>query len=163
MYEAAVEQARAPEFYTALGVPDTVDGRFELIALHGFLIMHRLKEEPGKGPALAQSLFDFMFADMDAALREMGAGDLGVGRRVKTMAKGLLGRIAAYQTGLGDNDPGTLESALRRNLYGTVEPDPAHVAAVAAYVRAATGLLAGQTADGFLAGKVQFPAVPGRR
>ncbi|MEX2297639.1 MAG: ubiquinol-cytochrome C chaperone family protein, partial [Dongiaceae bacterium] len=104
LYEAAVEQARSPAFYTALGVPDTVDGRFELIALHGFLVMHRLKTEPGEGPPLAQALFDFMFADMDAALREMGAGDLGVGRRVKTMAKSFLGRVAAYEAGLADPD-----------------------------------------------------------
>ncbi|MEX0809736.1 MAG: ubiquinol-cytochrome C chaperone family protein [Dongiaceae bacterium] len=163
LYEAAVEQARAPAFYTTLGVPDTVDGRFELIALHGFLIMHRLKDEPGEGAPLAQALFDFMFADMDAALREMGAGDLGVGRRVKTMAKGFRGRIAAYQTGLADPAPATLESALRRNLYGTVEADPAALTAMAGYVRAAGGALEGQTVDGFLAGKVLFPAIPGRR
>jgi cytochrome b pre-mRNA-processing protein 3 len=174
LYEITVEQARAPAFYTDLGVPDTIDGRFELIALHVFLVMQRLKREPDGGPDLAQALFDVMFADMDAALREMGAGDLGVGRRVKTMAKGFLGRISAYEAGLaaaGEAAPGSapgpasgsaLEAAMRRNLYGTAEPDPAMLAAMAGYARAAAGLLAGQPGAGLLAGRVQFPVPPRR-
>jgi cytochrome b pre-mRNA-processing protein 3 len=160
LYDAAVAQARSPVFYAALHVPDTLDGRFELIVLHGFLIMHRLKSEPAPGPDLAQSLFDVMFADMDAALREMGAGDLGVGRRVKTMAKGFLGRVAAYESGLAEAAGPALEAALRRNLYGTVEPDQAALAAMSGYIRAAVGGLAAQPGAAILAGEVRFPAPP---
>jgi cytochrome b pre-mRNA-processing protein 3 len=134
LYAAVVAQARRPEFYARLGVPDSLDGRFELIALHLFLALRRLKAA-GEGEA-GQALVDRFVADMDASLREMGAGDLGVGRRVKAMAQGLYGRIAAYEDGLAQPG-GRLEEALRRNLYGTApEPDAAVLGLVADYVRA---------------------------
>jgi cytochrome b pre-mRNA-processing protein 3 len=135
LYAAVVAQARRPEFYARLGVPDSLDGRFELIALHMFLALRRLKAE-GEA-ASGQALVDRFVQDMDASLREMGAGDLGVGRRVKAMAQGLYGRIAAYEEGLAQPDD-QLEAALRRNLYGTApEPGPAEAVlrVVAAYVR----------------------------
>ena len=157
LYEAAVGQARRPEFYETLGVPDTLDGRFELVALHGFMLMRRLRPVPG-GPALGQSLFDVMFADMDASLREMGAGDLGVGRRVKTMAKGFLGRMAAYDAGLAGTAP--LDAALRRNLYGTSEPAPEALAAMTRYVGAMEKSLADQADSDLLAGRAGFPPPP---
>lgn len=158
LYDAAVRQARDPYFYAELGVPDSVDGRFELVALHGFLLMRRLKPIAGGGP-LAQRLFDVMFADMDASLREMGAGDLGVGRRVKTMARGFLGRIAAYEAGLADR--AALPAALRRNLYGTVEPAEAALAAMAGYMAAVAEGLEKQPESALLAGRASFPPPPG--
>src|SRR3546814_8966780 len=82
LYAAIVAQARHPAFYQDYGVPDTVDGRFEMIALHAFLLLHRLKQDPERTAKLGQAVYDAMFLDMDASLREMGAGDLGVGRRV---------------------------------------------------------------------------------
>src|SRR5258708_2523626 len=100
LYEAVVERAREPWFFTRLGVPDTFDGRFELTALHGFLVLNRLKADRPRAAELAQELFDAMFADFDRSLREMGLGDLGVGRQVKTMAKAFYGRIGAYEAGL---------------------------------------------------------------
>lgn len=102
LYRAIVIQARQTVFYSVHGVPDSVDGRYEMIALHVFLVLQQLKAS-GEG-GLAQDLFDTMFADMDQSLREMGAGDLGVGRRVRAMAEGLYGRIAAYEAGLAGND-----------------------------------------------------------
>jgi cytochrome b pre-mRNA-processing protein 3 len=134
-YAAVVAQARRPEFYAQLGVPDTLDGRFELVALHTFLILRRLKSQ-GEGGA-GQALVDLFIQDMDASLRELGAGDLGVGRKVKAMAQAFYGRIAAYDAGLADGAE-SLEAALRRNLYGTAaEPGPpaAILAALAGYVR----------------------------
>ncbi len=140
LYEGVVAQARQPGFYRDCGVPDSVDGRFELIALHAFVVLHRLKADPTDTEALGQALFDVMFQDMDQSLRELGAGDLGVGPRVKRMAQGLYGRIAAYEAGL--SDPATvLEAALRRNLFGTVTPEPAQVEAMAAYLRGAVEAL----------------------
>ena len=121
LYKIVVAQARNPGFYRDCAVPDTLDGRFEMIALHLFLVLHRLKGGDPATAAAAQDLHDLFFADMDQSLREMGAGDLGVGKRVKQMAKGFYGRIAAYEAGLeGDGD--ALEQALRRNLYGTTDP-----------------------------------------
>jgi cytochrome b pre-mRNA-processing protein 3 len=116
--------------------------------------------EPGIEPAaaaLAQSLFDAAFADMDASLREMGAGDLGVGRRVKQMATGFYGRAAAYEEGLAG--AAELEEALRRNLYGTVDPAPAALAAMARYLRIAAESLASQPLAALREGRVEFPAI----
>src|SRR5579885_2019728 len=96
LYRAVVAQARAPAFYVAYGVPDTLDGRFDLIALHMFLVLHRLKSDTDAS-TVSQALFDIMFDDMDRSLREMGVGDLGVGRRVRAMAEALYGRMAAYE------------------------------------------------------------------
>jgi cytochrome b pre-mRNA-processing protein 3 len=101
-YRRIVAQARRSEFYAGGGVPDSLDGRFEMLALHLFLVLHRLKRE-GEDPAcvaLAQALADRMVADLDANLREMGAGDLGVGRRVKRMAGTAYGRIVAHEAGI---------------------------------------------------------------
>src|SRR5207244_2902563 len=76
LYETIVEQARQPLFFSRYGVPDTLDGRFELLAPHGFLVLNRLKAEHSQTAELAQALFDVMFSDLDRALREMGVGDL---------------------------------------------------------------------------------------
>jgi len=135
LYEGVVAQARQPGFYRDCGVPDSVDGRFELIALHIFLVLRRLKADTGDGGGLGQALIDVMFQDMDQSLRELGAGDLGVGPRVKRMAQGPFGRIAAYEDGLC-GPPANLEAALRRNLYGTVTAEPDQVRAMAGYLRA---------------------------
>lgn len=140
LYEGVVAQARQPGFYRDCGVPDSVDGRFELIALHAFLVLRRLKAHPGDEGELGQALFDVMFQDMDQSLRELGAGDLGVGLRVKRMAQGFFGRIAAYEDGLS-GPPENLEAALRRNLYGTVSAEPEQVGAMAEYLRAAAEAL----------------------
>jgi len=155
LYARVVEQARRPWFYEAGGVPDTLDGRFEMIALHAFLLLRRLKRDSGRAAALNQAVVDTMFADMDASLREMGAGDLGVGPRVQRMAAGFYGRIAAYEAGLSGSDQ-ALAAALRRNLYGTVEPDAAGTAAMCAYMRAAAARLSGQPLGSLRAGAVDF-------
>ena len=99
LYGAAVAAARDPFLYTALRVPDTLDGRFDMIGLHTFLLIQRLKREPAPGPALAQAVFDAMFSDMDINLREMGVGDLSVGRKVRVMWEAFHGRAAAYADG----------------------------------------------------------------
>jgi cytochrome b pre-mRNA-processing protein 3 len=160
LYESIVEQARQPVFFTDFGVPDTFDGRFELVALHGFLVLNRLKSQGPKAAELAQELFDLMFADFDRSLREMGVGDLGVGRHVKTMAQGFYGRVGAYEAGLSADDPAPLAEALRRNLYGTVSPAEADIDAMAAYLRHSMQFVAAQPASGLQAGKVVFAAPP---
>lgn len=162
LYLALVAQARAPSFYAELGVPDSVDGRFELIALHCYLVLARLKAEPAR-KALAQALFDVLFDDMDRSLRELGVGDLSVGPQVKRMAKAFYGRIVAYDQGL-EGDDGVLGLALRRNLYGTVAgeagPGAAAIGAVAEYLRRARAELARQSSGELAAGKVTFPPPP---
>ena len=158
VYRRIVAQARRPAFYAGGGVPDSLDGRFEMLVLHLFLVLHRLQRERGDPAcaALAQALADRVAADLDANLREMGAGDLGVGRRVKRMAGALYGRIAAYEAGI-DGGEAVLRQAIRRNLFGTVAPDEGQVSAMARYVLAGHALLATLPAAQLVRGAVDFP------
>ena len=158
LHALIVQRARQPAFYAALGVPDTLDGRFELIALHCFLVMHRLKAEPA-GVDLARELVETMFADLDASLREMGAGDLGVGKRIRKMGQGFYGRVAAYDTALEDLT--ALEAALQRNLYGTVAAPPAAILAmIGVYVMKCAQLLEKQSISDISSGFLEFPLIP---
>lgn len=163
LYVAVINQARLPAFYLHYGVPDTLDGRFDLIVLHAFLVMRRLRqvtaEEGSEARETAQALFDLMFADMDQNLRELGVSDMSVGKRVKQMARAFYGRAAAYDEALASEGAG-LDEALRRNLYGTVEgeAEAAAVEAMAGYLLSQAAHLAAQPAPALLAGKVAFEA-----
>ncbi len=164
LYLTIVDQARRADFYSDCGVPDSIDGRFELVALHAFLVLHRLKRDNDRTAQLAQRLFDILFRDMDASLRELGVGDLSVGPRIKVMAKGLYGRIAAYEAGLDawpEAGPEPLMGALRRNLYGTVEPSVPTLQVMAGYVRREAANLAAQGVDALIEGRVSFGSPPG--
>lgn len=118
LYSAAVAAARQPWFYAALAVPDTLDGRFDLINLHMALLVRRLRNESDpRGAELAQGAFDAMFLDMDTSLREMGVSDLVVGKRVKRMWEAFHGRAVAYEAALDAGDAGALALALGRNVW----------------------------------------------
>ncbi|PJI37849.1 ubiquinol-cytochrome C chaperone family protein [Ferrovibrio sp.] len=161
LYRCIVEQARQPDFYTHHGVPDSLDGRFDMIVLHTFLVMRRLRTIASQAAGhLSQDLFDLLFADMDSNLREIGVGDLGVGKRVKKMAQAFYGRVEAYEAGLTATDDAILTDALTRNLYGTTQPALPNQLAMAAYMRAAEARLADQSEAKILAGNVYFPAAP---
>jgi cytochrome b pre-mRNA-processing protein 3 len=154
-FRSVVEQARQPIFFREYGVPDTLDGRFELICLHAFLYLHRLKSERPQASRLAQAFFDRMFADFDRALREMGTSDLRVGKQVKRMAQAFYGRIRAYEEALAGDDC-LLGAALARNLFGTLyQPPPPRT--MAAYTRQAAGQLRRQPVAELLAGGILFP------
>jgi len=115
LYEQIVAQSRRPEFYLEGGVADSLDGRFDLMSLHVFLVLRRLKEE-GQGK-LSQALFDTFFHNLDVGLREMGVGDLSVGKKIRQMAEAFYGRVAAYDAALSAPDEKALVEALQRNLY----------------------------------------------
>ena len=117
LYAAAVEVARRPIFYEQFGVKDTVDGRFDSLSLVVILVMRKLKDCGADGREISQHLFDSMFADMDLSLREMGAGDIGVSKRIRIMAEAFLGRLEAYVNALDLDDRTALAAALRRNLF----------------------------------------------
>ena len=160
-YGRVVEQARLPDFYLAGGVPDTFDGRYEMLALHAFLVVHRLKRQGEPARLFSRDLFESMIADMDRTVREMGVADMGVPPRVKRMAKGFNGRIHAYDHGVAAEDDEALLAALDNNLFGTVpEPSPEALARMAYYVRLAVEDLAGQPLESLLAGEVRFPEPP---
>ena len=156
LYASAVAQARAPGFYGEGCVPDTLDGRFDMVCLHVFLILRRLKRDGEAGAALGQRLFDRMFADLEMNLRELGVSDYAIGGRVKTMAAAFYGRIAAYEAGLAAGEAG-LRQALARNLFRGEAAEPATLDRTARYVAAAAAALDGQESRAIAAGSVQFP------
>ncbi len=147
--------ARDPRLYHALGVPDTLDGRFDLIALHAFLLVHRLQDAPAPGPALAQAVFDAMFADMDSNLREIGVGDLSVGKRVRAMWEAFHGRSKVYAAAVDAADRAALSTALERNVWRGDAPEGAAMA-LADLVLAQAAHLAEQPLATFASGAARF-------
>lgn len=157
LYDTVVERAREPVFYADLGVPDTLDGRFEMSVLHGLLVMRRLRRIKVGGAQAAQSLFDLMFADFDSALRQIGVGDLKVGSRINKMGQAFYGRATALDAALAEGaQPGTLKEVLRRNTFGTVEAVDDHLSAFEAYVRSQESHLNSQPDDALLAGDLML-------
>jgi cytochrome b pre-mRNA-processing protein 3 len=122
-YHRVVERARDPAFYTQAHVPDSVDGRFDMVALHMALMLDQLETQRPGADRLITALIEVFIDDMDESMREMGVGDLSVGKHVKNATSALLGRLSAYRTG----DPETFRAALTRNVYRGALPDPAHV------------------------------------
>ncbi|MEX0924305.1 MAG: ubiquinol-cytochrome C chaperone family protein [Rhodovibrionaceae bacterium] len=160
LYVALVAQARQPAFYARLGVPDSVDGRFEMLILHCYLVLRRLRAAQPKGQALAQTLFDTLIYDMDQSIRESGVGDLKVGPRLRQMAEAFYGRIKAYDAGLAEEGP-ALEAALRRNLYGTAAEFPeSGPAEMAGYLRWQDAALSEQATAALLCGEIAFAPPP---
>ena len=134
LYGAIVAQARQPVFFADWGVPDTVFGRFETVSLHVFLVLRRLKDGAAAETALAQRLFDQFFGDVDRSLRELGVGDLSVGKKVKSFAKGFYGRIVAYEKALDTGDRVALAEALARNIGDPASDRPLLSERLADYV-----------------------------
>ena len=100
LYGTIVAQARLPAFYQIYGVPDTVNGRLEMIMLHTVLFLRRLESEAVPIRALGQGLFDQFCRDMDDSMREMGVGDLAVPRNMRRIGEAFYGRQAAYRVAL---------------------------------------------------------------
>lgn len=158
-YLQIVAQARQSAFYIDSQVPDTVDGRFDMIVLHACLLMRRLgAENTPEALGFSQNVFDEMFLDMDRSLREMGVGDISVGKKVKKMAQAFYGRAAAYDEGLSCylNEPEALVEAVRRNIFPGSETS-AGAEKIARYMVEAAGALEGQSAEALLSGEVIFP------
>lgn len=150
-YEAIVAAARRPAFYAQWNVPDTLDGRFDMLALHTYLVLDRLK---GVESRFRQDLVDEFFSDMDRSLRELGVGDVSVGKKVRKMAEVFYGRVTAYDAAL-DGEEGALAAALARNVFPD-EPAAAGAQPLAAYVREQRGHLAAQDAGAIAGGQVSF-------
>ena len=153
-----VAAARHPALFAAYVIEDSVDGRFEALALHAALVLRRLSCLPAPGPEIAQELADSIFRSLDAALREKGVGDLSVPKQMKTFASAFLGRANAYNLALND-DMKALAAALSRNVYaGRGNPGR-----LARYVRVAVAALDAAALEEFLEAKITFPehdAVP---
>ena len=155
LYVRMVEQSRRPEFYTNYGVPDTLDGRFDLITLHMYLLIDRLKKD-GSNEALEllRAVSEVFFSDMDRSIREMGSSDTGVGKRIKKMSQAFYGRQMAYH--MAGDDEEKLTEALLRNLYRGDLEKLAHARDMASYVAKQRGHLQQHPFAPMLSGEAHF-------
>ncbi len=133
LYAAINAEARQERFFTEWGVPDTLDGRFEMILLHMFLYLHTMKQMGEGTTTLQRKLIEAFFEDMDRSVRELGVGDTGVSRRIKKMANAFYGRINAFETALGDD--ALLAESLRKNTFATAEHIPDDLRFACEYMR----------------------------
>jgi cytochrome b pre-mRNA-processing protein 3 len=161
LYRSIVEQSRRKEFFVEYGVPDTPTGRYEVLVLHLFLVMHRMREEDGLAE-LARSLSEEAILDFDRNMREMGIGDLSVGRKVKSLAEGMYGRFGAYADGLQNGDV-ELSETLRRNLFAETTPSVEMIAAIIMYVRQETLALKDKPPSIWQDGHVDFGSPLGNK
>jgi len=159
LYTQAVQAARAPVYFEAFGVPDTLDGRFDLVGLFAALTIRRLRALPAPGPALAQAVFDAMFADMDFNLRELGVGDLSIPKKMRAMWEAFHGRALAYEATLAAGDAQALEASLARNVWRGEAPPHAAAALAAATLRQDRHL-ATQDLTSLRAGRIDFLPAP---
>lgn len=137
LHAAIVGASRQPALYTALHIPDTVEGRFEALCLHAYLVLRQLDRLPPPAADFAQELVDTVFANLDANVRELGVSDVGVSKRMKKLASSFYGRARSYDAALAAADDAALQAALARNIVGP-DSDPA---GLASYVRAAEASL----------------------
>ena len=152
LYGVVVEQARRPALYQDYGVPDTLDGRFDMVVFHLTLVIDRLRHPDRSVTAQAQALFDLFVADMDRNLRQIGVGDNSVPRKMKNIGQSFYGRFGAYTRA---KDRSALAAAVRRNVF----PDGENGAAVrlADYYMAGRALLAAHSADDIASGSIVWP------
>ena len=158
LYQSLVDASRHTAFYEQMGVPDSVDGRFDMIVLHMVMSIRHMREFGGaQAKQQEQALMEMMISDMDRSLREMGSTDTGVGRRVRVMVEAFYGRQRAYELALEDADEHALVQSLRRNVYGTLQDvQGAHVSMLADYVRRSLDVLKTQDIETIFAGSVSF-------
>ena len=145
LYGRIAAASREPGLYLDLGVPDTVEGRFEAVTLHVILVLRRLGGLPGPADEVAQDLVDCFFRHLDASLRELAVGDLAVPKRMNKLGEAFAGRSMAYRNAL-ESGGDALPAALGRNVLGSAEA--AH--GLAGYVRASVAALAAQSLDDLL-------------
>ena len=159
LYRTIVSHARNEGFYQLYEIPDNVNGRFDVLTLHMYIVLRRLKEIGPSGNTLAQDLFDIMLSDMDSNLREMGVGDLSVGKKVKSLAVAFYGRIKAYDDGILDQDKDTLIASLKRNLYAERSPKESNLKILEQYLRNQVYVSESWTLDDIKAGTITYDPV----
>lgn len=153
LYKRIATASRSPGLYAALGIPDTLEGRFEALSLHMVLALRALRVLPTPADEVAKDLTDAFFRDMDASLREMGVGDTVVPKRMKKIAESFYGRAHAYDGPLDGQNEAELAVALGRNAYGREAP----ATSLARYALAADGGFRTADLDTLLATGPTFP------
>lgn len=157
---AVTRAARAPAFFGHGRTPDTFEGRFEVVALMAALVLRRLAGRGEQADRTSQALFDTLFRSFDQALRDVGVGDLSVGKRIRKMAEAFYGRAGAYRAALDAGDMAALADALDRNLLAGSSADPGFLDQVVVYTRHVADALDLQSDDDLLAGRITFPPLP---
>jgi cytochrome b pre-mRNA-processing protein 3 len=157
LYGAIVAQARSPGFYRAYGVPDTAEGRFEMIVLHLVLLFRRLTGDPNGDCGLTQSVFDRFCLDMDHNLREMGVSDLAVPKQMRKLGEAFYGRAEAYERALSTQGGEPLVSALARNVFAEGGVPSPKASRLAAYVSDVVRQLDAAHGAAIGAGTLTFP------
>ena len=160
-YAAIVKLARAPELYRAGGVPDSFDGRFDMMAVHVHLVLRRLRRAGAEHEEASQELFDLFFRDMDQSMRGAGIGDMGIARKIRTMVEAFYGRAAAYDAALNTGKKTALCAVLARNLFPTEPAAPTGVrcAPLAAYIAELEIALSVRSPEAVLAGDLCTPDI----
>jgi cytochrome b pre-mRNA-processing protein 3 len=157
LYVAAAAQARSPAFYAAMGAPDSVEGRFELYTLHVSLLLRRLKRQGAQAAETGQALFDAYVQALDDALREMGVGDLSVGKKMRRLGEAFYGRVRNYDGALAAlPDRAPLEAMLARTVLLGEAGDPAPFAD---YCAEAAAALQAQPLEQILEGEIAWPKI----
>ncbi len=156
IYSAIVAQSRQEKFYADWQVPDTVNGRFDMISLHLCLLFRRLKTGQESTRVFSQSVFDLFFNDMDQSLREMGAGDMAVPKRIQKMGELLYGMLDKLTSALDAQDEEALRLVLSRNVYDGEEPHS--LPNLVQYVRSLEADLNAVEIDDILTGRLQLKA-----
>ncbi len=157
LFKALSAQARQPAFYERLGVADTVEGRFELYVLHLVLVLHRLKGQGGQAAETSQATFDAFLRNLDEGLRDMGVGDLSVGKKMRKLGEAVYGRIKSYDRAFADVDPvAALEALIARTVYQDSSDAPS-AAALARYAASAEGRLTAEPLEEVLAARLHWP------
>jgi len=155
IYAAIVKAARNPVFYTRLGVPDTLDGRFEVLSIMLHAVCRRLVHGSDPDTEFSRRITEHFVVDMDSVLREIGVSDVRVAKKMKTLYGAYGGRIAAYDIALAAGGDG-LEKAVARNVFPDGAPE-GMAAALAAYMLASNAMLAGISTADIGRGHVVFP------
>lgn len=155
LFAAAAQAARDPVYFVDWTVPDTPEGRFEVQTITVVLLLDRLGQDGAPTARLTRKVCEAMFAALDAALRELGVGDLSVGRRIRKLAEDFYGRASAYRSGLKDADPAALDAAVARNVFGL--KNAPHAPAIARRMRDTARSLAQQPSSRLRSGIVDFP------
>ena len=158
LFSKIIEQSRVSEFYSRLGVEDSLDGRFDLMAVHMVILLDKLDQEKDnkKSARLKRILQEIMFDNLDLTLREIGVGDLGVGKKIKVMAEAFYGRMTVYQAAFKEGDTDLISEALLRNLYRGKVIDKNILSDMSAYVRKQHKNIASQPISEIMHGEIEF-------
>jgi cytochrome b pre-mRNA-processing protein 3 len=158
LYGAIVARARLPVFYQSFGVPDTLEGRFVVLSLHLFAVLHRLKDGGTEAAAMAQALADRFTADMETVLRELGVGDLAIPKRVRTLIASGAGLLQSYEIAL-EEGADALETTIAASLPGDVPAAKAASARLTPYVLDVLRGLESEPLQDLCAGTLRFPEI----